>query len=61
MFWICIKNSRGCFVITEHYTESFLAFAPHTTQPVRRLEVHKKLRGITARTADPSWPKGSSK
>ncbi|KAK4828177.1 hypothetical protein QYF61_024426, partial [Mycteria americana] len=27
---------------------------------VRRLEVHKKLGGDTARTADPNWPKGYS-
>lgn len=59
MFWICAKTSRDGFIIAEHYTESFLTFsAPHTTQPVRSPEVHKKLGGITARTAD---PKGSSK
>ncbi|KAK4828920.1 hypothetical protein QYF61_001541 [Mycteria americana] len=32
----------------------------HTTGTARRLEVHKKLGGDTARTADPKWPKGYS-
>lgn len=53
MFLICAKHIKDGFVIAEQYTEYFLAFsAPHTTQPEGRLEVHKKLRGITARTAE---------
>lgn len=30
----------------------------HNTPPVRKLGVHKKLRGDTAETANPNWPKG---
>jgi len=32
--------------------------ASHTALPVRRLGVHGKLGGDTARSADPNWPKG---
>jgi len=61
MFWICAENSVdniGMFLLllSRAYTESrpFLLLTP----PARRLGVHKKLGGDTARTADPSWPKG---
>ena len=40
-------------VIAEQYLHGVKAFSA----PARRLGVHKKLGGDTARTADPNWPK----
>ena len=47
--------TQDVLVTAEQCLHKVRAFsAPHTTPPVSRLEVHKKLGGDMARTADPS-------
>lgn len=58
MFWICDQRnvpSLGMFqlLLSSDYTAS-RSFS-HPAPPANGLEVHKKLRGDTARTADPNW------
>ena len=65
MFWICAENSVDntgmIFLIAEQCLHRLKGFSgPHDVPPARRLEVHQKLGGGTARTTDPNWPKGDS-
>jgi len=49
------------FVIAKQYLDRVKASsASHTTLSARRLDLHKKLGGDTAGTADPNRPKGFS-
>lgn len=61
MFWVCGQNCvdvRDGFVTAEQGPPKPRAVVlPLTIPPAGRLEVHKKLEGDTAGTADPTDPR----
>ena len=54
-----MQTAHPCLVVAEQCSHRAKAFpVSRAAPPERRLGVHKEPGGDTARTADPSWPKG---